>query len=176
MRMCKFIINGILYGKRYYGFEGNIVIEDKTNNLTCIVEINPKTESKGFFSNMFSKSEKQFPDYFKGFICQSNDLIYDSKTDTYSVEENAILSSLEGEYNNYLKIDGKTCWETSEKIGGLIKRNDFTLPSDSHLRSDILLFKSGNEELAQFAKMCLEDLQRKDVKLRKKQMEVSEKK
>jgi hypothetical protein len=44
----------------------------------------------------------------------------------------------------------------------------YTLPSDSTLREDLSLLKSGNEEAAGESKVKLEDMQRKDRKLRAK--------
>ena len=43
---------------------------------------------------------------------------------------------------------------------------DFTLESDSRYREDILLYKNGQEDLAQDAKVYLEEIQRNDRKLR----------
>jgi hypothetical protein len=45
---------------------------------------------------------------------------------------------------------------------------NYTLPSDSRLRWDVLLLKNGYEEMAQQAKMQLEEIQRNDRKLREK--------
>jgi hypothetical protein len=44
----------------------------------------------------------------------------------------------------------------------------FTLQSDSTLREDLILLKSKNEELAGEAKCKLEEIQRRDRKLRAK--------
>jgi hypothetical protein len=43
---------------------------------------------------------------------------------------------------------------------------DFTMKSDSRYRDDILLYKRGEEDLGQEAKVYLEEIQRKDRKLR----------
>ena len=168
---CKFVVTGLIMGKKYFGYEGNLKIEDKTNVLTSILNVNPKPESKGFFSNMFSKKEKNFPDYLRGFICETSNLKYDSKNDIYSCDSQAILANIEGEYSNYLNIDGKCYWDLTELISALPCKQDFILPSDSLLRNDLILFKHGKLEISQYAKMNLEDLQRKDAKLRKKNSE-----
>ena len=44
---------------------------------------------------------------------------------------------------------------------------DFTLPSDSHYRDDIILYKMGLDDQAQDAKTYLEEIQRNDALLRK---------
>ncbi len=48
-----------------------------------------------------------------------------------------------------------------------MERLPFTLPSDSHFREDIILFKMHLNEEAQEAKTFLEEKQRKDTALRK---------
>ena len=45
---------------------------------------------------------------------------------------------------------------------------DFTLPSDSTFREDVLLFKEGKEDEAQKIKEKYEEIQRNDRKLREK--------
>jgi hypothetical protein len=47
---------------------------------------------------------------------------------------------------------------------------DFTLPSDSLYREDLILFKQDYQDLAQDAKIYMEELQRHDKKLREKLM------
>lgn len=49
-----------------------------------------------------------------------------------------------------------------------MEKQEFTLPSDSLYRDDLLLFKEGNLDLSQQAKTNLEETQRKDRKLREK--------
>lgn len=44
----------------------------------------------------------------------------------------------------------------------------FTLPSDSTVRQDLIVFKNGSEEEADTVKIKLEEIQRKDRKLREK--------
>ena len=47
-----------------------------------------------------------------------------------------------------------------------MEKMNFTLPSDSSLREDIVLLRAGYEDYAQVAKMNLENIQRNDKKLR----------
>jgi hypothetical protein len=47
-----------------------------------------------------------------------------------------------------------------------MERMEFTLPSDSTFRDDILLFKNNHMDFAQEAKVYYEELQRSDRKLR----------
>jgi hypothetical protein len=51
-----------------------------------------------------------------------------------------------------------------------MERHEFVLPSDSHYRDDLVLFKMGLEEKASEAKVYLEEKQRHDTHLRKTQL------
>lgn len=163
----KFMMHGLVFGKKTFCYDGNLIVEDKTNGLLSITDIMPK-ESKGFLSKMFYKSTKNFPDYFRGFIAPTSDVTYDKKTDAYTPIEESVLAKIEGEYNMYCNIDNKCYWDINKDSPGCMFKQEFTLPSDSQLRNDIILYKNNKFELAQYAKMTLEDMQRKDVKLRKK--------
>lgn len=175
VKFCDFEVNGIMFGKRTFAFTGNIFIEDKTNGLSSVIELRPK-EKKGLLGSIFGKKSKNFPDYFKGFIAQTNDIAYDKKENTYSVDEKLIMCNVEGEWNSHCNLDGKTCWTSGEIKPGKAFKPKYLLPSDCLFREDILFYRAGKNELAQFAKMNLEDLQRKDEKLRKKYYKEKEKK
>lgn len=166
---------GLVYGKRMFGYNGIFRIEDVKNGLVSIIDINPKQQSKGFFGSIFGKKEKIFPDYFKGYIAKTSDTKYDQKKNLYSVDESKILSQIEGEYNNYIEIDGKNVWNIAEFPYADIYLQNYMLPSDSQFRSDLILYKNEKIEMAQYAKMSMEDLQRKDAKLRKKYQDLKEK-
>jgi hypothetical protein len=77
-----------------------------------------------------------------------------------------VISTLEGEWTNYINFDGVTYW----RQGGVqllpMERMNFTLPSDSTYREDILLYKNNHIDYAQDAKVYLEEIQRNDKKLR----------
>lgn len=163
----QFVMSGLLFGQRSSNFKGNFVVEDKKNGLISLFEINPK-EKQSFMGKLFGKSKENFPDYFKGYIAQDTHVVFDSKSNTYKVDENGILSNLEGEFMTHANFDNKSYWSSDEnfRLADQYKMN-FTLPSDSLLREDVLLYKKGRLDLAQYAKMMLEDIQRKDDKLRK---------
>lgn len=172
LRYGKFEMSGILIGQRQANFKGNFMIEDLTKGLISIFQINPK-EKQNFFGKLFSKKPETFPDYIKGFIAEKIKLKYDSSTDTYSVNDNDICSRFEGEYMTHVNFDGIPYWHSDDKkvqMGDQFKM-PFTLPSDSLLREDLLLYKKGKTDLAQYAKMMIEDRQRKDAKLRKNHLQ-----
>lgn len=86
------------------------------------------------------------------------------------------MAKLEGEWSTFLDFDGVNYWRQSngnsndkdcENYLDKIEKMEFTLPSDSTLRSDILLYRNGHEAFAQINKMQLEDRQRKDRLLRR---------
>lgn len=166
-KFSDFVINGFLFGTSTLNHTGFSVVTDHTNNLTSYFEVNPK-EKSSLVGMIFGMSkEKHFPDYVRGCIAHSTDITFNPKKKSYSVKKEAVLHEVEGEYQTHLNIDGKEYWKSETlKLDKQFKQ-DFTLPSDSLLRSDMLLFKAGKIELAQYAKMTLEDLQRKDAKLRK---------
>jgi hypothetical protein len=49
-----------------------------------------------------------------------------------------------------------------------MEKMNFTLPSDSRIRYDVVLLRHGYEEFSQQAKIQLEEIQRKDKSLRVK--------
>lgn len=168
VRYGQYEMSGILIGQRQANFKGNFIIEDLTNGMISVFRINPK-EKQNFFGKLFSKKPETFPDYIKGFITDKVKLIHDKSTDTYSVKEKDIHSKFEGEYMTHVNFDDQPYWHTDDKkvpMGSQFKM-PFTLPSDSLMREDLLLYKNGKTELAQYAKMMIEDSQRKDAKLRK---------
>jgi len=79
-----------------------------------------------------------------------------------------MLAKLEGEWTRFLNIDDVCYWNIDEEKLGKFERQSFVLPSDSHYREDIILYKMGLEEQASEAKFYLEENQRKDEAERRK--------
>jgi len=82
------------------------------------------------------------------------------------VKKGKSLSEIEGEWGSYASFDGNILWDKNNCKYDEMKVMDFTLKSDSRYRDDILLYKSKQEDLGQEAKVYLEEIQRKDRKLR----------
>lgn len=171
----RFSFSGLLVGPKMFNFNGYFVVHDQTNGLKSIIALGKNSVDKinkkksSLIGNIFKKKELNFPDYFKGFIAADSNINYDKKSDTYSVNDEDCLCKFEGEYTNYITFDGKVYWNNEENNKlAVFKKHNFTIPSDCRLRSDILLYKDKKIDLAQCAKMMLEDLQRRDCKLRKK--------
>ena len=97
-----------------------------------------------------------------------SDIKYDKKKDLYSCEKKKIISNCEGEWNTFINFDEKPYWEQGNFEFIQMEKQNFTLSSDSFYREDILLMKNGKLDLAQQAKINLEEIQRNDKKLREK--------
>lgn len=172
LKYGNFVINGIIIGNKSVNYTGNFIIEDKVNKIKSIFKVNPQEKKSGILNKIFGKRKNYFPDYFKGFIAYTDDIKYDKNQDSYECNDELILSKYEGEYNSYLNIDNNKCWDIDDncdKNSALMLKDKFVLESDCRLRSDILLYKQKIFDLAQYAKMILEDTQRNDAKLRKSQ-------
>lgn len=165
----KFTMKGFIYGKRLFNFEDWYIVEDITNGLICPMKLSLKKEDAKYFNKLWGfKDSKMFPDFLLGFIAPSSEVKYDEKKNLYVVDKDAILSRVEGESTHYLDFDGKNYWTNGKVAIAEATKQDYTLPSDSYHREDILLFKNGKLELAQAAKMNLEEQQRRDIKSRAK--------
>ena len=92
--------------------------------------------------------------------------MYDSKSKKYKLSSEFALAKFEGEWSNYFKIDDNLYWKQGENELPELEKMNFSLPSDSTLRPDVILLKNGHEEYAQLAKIQLEEIQRNDKKLR----------
>ncbi len=80
--------------------------------------------------------------------------------------KDAVFANFEGEWGYEFNIDGVNYWKQGEAFLDPIEKMEFTLPSDSTFREDVILLKHGFQDYAQLAKMNLENLQRADKKLR----------
>ena len=102
-------------------------------------------------------------------MAQKSDVIFDEKLKIFKPKaDNLILHKFEGEWSHYLNCDNVQMWKQGEIDLPKLEKMSYTLPSDSRLRSDIILLKNGHEDWAQQAKIRLEESQRADRKLRDK--------
>ena len=65
-----------------------------------------------------------------------------------------------------MNVDDTCYWKQDEQKLNDMSRMDYTLPSDSHYRDDIILYKMGLNNQAQDAKTYIEEKQRNDESLR----------
>jgi len=76
------------------------------------------------------------------------------------------FASIHGEWSKNFHFDDELLWDFNDYVHFDLQRMNYTLRSDSTLREDIMLLKSGLENEAGDAKNRLEEIQRRDRKLR----------
>jgi hypothetical protein len=170
-------LSGTLFGKRYYNWQGYLTVVSPSENLYCEIQMNP--DKKGALSGMFSKQQTP-SDYFQGSIWRVKDshpvmtsegrkALQDSAKKNYHglVEEvEGELSKIEGYWTLHLDIDNKRYWSFDEFRPYLVAHANNPLPSDSRFRLDLKAWIEDNQEEAQAQKDILENLQRRDNKIR----------
>lgn len=126
-------------------------------------------DNRGFLKKMFSKKSTN-PDYFRGAVVNiSKNAKFDFKEKSFNVDiSKSILSSVEGEFTTHIKFNEKVYWDYEKCEHPSFRRMHFTLPSDSTFREDINWLRNSDENMAQRAKIKLEEIQRNDKKLRDK--------
>lgn len=102
---------------------------------------------------------------------------YDAKEKSYKLisEEKNILSTVDGEFTNSIRFDGKSYWAYDYQGFPIIKSMKNVLFSDSILRDDLVWMKKGDENLSQRFKVKMEEIQRNDKKLREKNSKIVKK-
>ena len=161
---------GTLIGDRTFSVDGKFYIVDEANDLICYIELNP--DERATFSKLFSK-KKSFPDYFKGFILKLSQTTFNPKDNSYTLNKNyKPIVDVHGEWTKNIYFDSEIIWDNSDYPHYDLLRQKFTLNSDSTLRDDLILLKNHQEDEASKAKIRLEEIQRKDKKLREKNKNV----
>ena len=84
-------------------------------------------------------------------------------------ENNRCLSKLHGQWNGKIFIDNQQAFDFETQLPVELDNYCYPLPSDSNLRSDVIELSKGDLSVAQDEKDRLEELQRKDRKLRQAQ-------
>lgn len=107
---------------------------------------------------------------FRGIITSISKGTTLNKKNQYQIKDKdvKVLSKIEGEYSNSITIDDEVVWQYDPSSFPAINRMDYTLPSDSTLRSDIIMLKEDQLEFGQTCKVTIEQAQRKDKALREK--------
>ena len=155
-------VGGILMGKRKLAYEGFLTLKDVTNKLYAQIRFDP--EKQGFFEKIFKKTQPHRPDFFKGLITKNKAVLKDVTRKAFYSKE--ILAYIEGNWLETIKIDGDTYWEIGREEPFPLVNAANSLDSDSTKRSDSIALSQGKEDEAQKCKEVIEDIQRKDRKLR----------
>ncbi len=162
---CDLEMTGTLFGDRTYQIKGQFYVVNLSGDFMSYIEFNPET--RGFFGKMFNK-KNTFPDFYSGFIAKKDQFDYDEKNDKYSPKDNVTkLNQFSGEWSHNCLVDEEEVyWEKDDEKFKLfpLERMEYTLQSDSSVREDCLYLKEGNEDMADKAKIEMEEIQRRDRK------------
>jgi len=162
-------IEGITFGKRTFKYSGKIIIEDTVNDLYGAICINPV--KKGFFATLFGGNDHRV-DYIKGFITKEKRALEDVESVVF--KESGHVGVCEGYWIEKLCFDGKVVWEVGGVQSEVIKRPKNKMLSDSALRLDVQALKRGDEKEAQRIRSLLNNVQKKDKKLRRENIKKKE--
>lgn len=171
------LITGTIMGKRYFNWQGIMTFMAPEEGFFAEVILNP--DKKGGLFGMFSKSRTP-QDYFRGTIQKvSSNHIMTTEQGRKSIYEDGKksvianpedieqeLCAIEGYWTLFLDINGSKLWSFNEYRPYMLSSAPNLLPSDSTYRTDLIALITGNEEEAQVQKEILENIQRKDRKLR----------
>lgn len=139
---------GIIKGDRIVTVKGPLEVEDKTNELKCVVEIGPK------------------PDRSKGITKERKTTLYGG---ILSPDGTKIFNKITGDYCNEVYCDGEVYWNLEEDIAHrpiADVTDDELLPSDCRFRIDRMYLIKGDLDEADKAKVIIEESQRREEKLR----------
>ncbi|OHT16765.1 Oxysterol binding protein [Tritrichomonas foetus] len=143
-------LTGFVKGERIVKVKGTLEVIDVTNNLICSIDISPRKDSKKGLTNPVAST------------------IYGGmKPNEPKLKKfNHIIT---GDYCNQVLLDGNVIWDIHNDI---VHRpvtgvpEEMLLPSDVRFRFDRVLLIQGKLEEADKAKTALEELQRREEKLR----------
>ena len=166
----KMIIKGMLFGERQFNFEEksnnffNIVFAyDQTNHYFSEICYGPKKKGMIMKSSepddfVFGKIYKLKPEFLNKFNASP---CYPSKQFIISQ-----LSEFEGIWNDVIKFDGVQYVNFRTDLPCQLEYDDYPLASNSTYRTDLVKLMEDTIEEAQKEKERLEELQRRDRRLR----------
>jgi len=167
------VINGTMMGKRTLNYTKKMKIYEAKHNVYCEMTHNP--DDKGSFAALFSKSKNIQLDKVVGnlWICEPefiNKLVKKEKVkfkpETHIIKD---LATIEGNWLDYLNFNGERYWSMETvRPYVLIDAGNKVLPSDSTYRTDFIHKKLDDIDKAADQKDNLEELDRKDAKIREK--------
>jgi len=144
-------VRGIMWGERIIEYEGLVEFLDKKNSISAQVKISPDT------GGWFAWKKKLPTDYIEGAIFKLG-----------ANNQKTPVARIEGSWLGCVVINGEKLWSIN---GNTPKFKaipiDDPLPSDSRFRNDIIFLKEQDLEKAAHWKHQLEEIQRRDARLRK---------
>ena len=168
MRIPDVVVRGITMGDRLFSYENKCLVLDTTNRLCSYIEINPPEKKSGGILGNFFKKKTKFPDYFQGHIVHSKFVQVDENGANHVLLKGFVSNSkISGEWTSSCKFDDVEYWGINDdKILTMYHDDNYMLPSDGSLRTDLQCFVKGKEDASQKEKERLEARQREDRKLR----------
>lgn len=158
-------ISGITIGKRAFNMKHRGLVIDTKNKITTFIRFNP--ERKGFIKGLFAKKTEELPDKFIGKIVKTEEVKIDEKGPSHELEKEVNgMSELNGNWTSKLLFDEKIYWRRDLENLCKLYEPEYKLKSDSSYREDLKYWIEKNEQEAQKKKEELEEMQRKDTKLR----------
>lgn len=141
-------VTGIIRGDRYVLIKGPLVVKDTYNDLVCQVEIAPKADKS------------------RGIPKQRQTTIYGGILDGSGKN---YISKITGDYANKVVVDDEELWNIDTKIAHRPLApvdEDMILPSDCRFRIDRMYLINKKLDIADEAKIIIEEAQRREEKLR----------
>ena len=170
-------VSGTMIGKRCFNWQGILTVTSPSEFLYCEIAFNP--DKKGAISGIFTRSQTP-ADFFVGSIQRirsTHPILTEEgmksmreagkKSLAKMTEEvEAEIGKVEGYWTMFLDIDKQRFWSFDEYRPYPLASIEDPLPSDSSLRPDLKCMVENNLEEAQVQKDILENIQRRDRKLR----------
>ena len=171
IRIPDALVRGTTVGDRLFSYENKCLVIDTTNRLCSYIEMNPpeKKSSGGMLGGFFKKSTKtNFPDFFQGHIVNSKYIQVDENASNHTLLKGYhSICKISGEWTNNLMFDDVEYWRIDEENALTMYHDEnYRLPSDGSLRTDLLCLEKDKEDASQKEKERLEVRQREDRKLR----------
>lgn len=153
-------LSGQVKGDRIVRIKGDISVKDVTNDLTAKIEVSPKSSKKKGITD--SRASTIYGGIVKGGKEKKHKLSIGKNDEPY-------IKTFTGDYVHQILVDGKVVWDIDQDFAhravGQVDDSDL-LPSDVRYRGDRDLLISNNNAEADKAKTALENLQRREAKIR----------
>ena len=172
IRIPDALVRGTTMGDRLFSYENKCLVIDTTNRLCSYIELNPQQQksSGGMLGSFFGSSKKSdnFPDYFEGHIVNSKYIQVDENASNHILLKGYhSICKISGEWTNSINFDDVSYWDVhNDKCLTMYHDEDYMLPSDGSLRTDLQCLMKGKDDASQKEKEMLEVRQRNDRKLR----------
>ena len=172
IRIPDALVRGTTVGDRLFSYENKCLVIDTTNRLCSFIEMNPpeKKSGGGMLGGFFNSNKKRtnFPDFFQGHIVHSKYVQVDENASNHVLLKGyTTISKITGEWTNNIKFDDVEYWGIDDdNILKMYHDENYMLPSDGSLRTDLQCLIKNKEDASQKEKERLEVRQREDRKLR----------